>query len=154
MASDHRGRALHAGKRTTQDTPNAVSGWSTDASGRQIPHIVEDAAFDRGDEPNRMAGYIKLNKAGRWDAALYRPHDYLSHDYLSGRSWAESDLALRLDEVNNRLDSPHTASGDYRTEKRAKIAVEAMINRRNEGRDYKTGRGPSYPKGSNPGHPY
>lgn len=142
MASDHRGRPLHAGKRTTQDMPNAVSGWSEGEHGRQIPNISEDVAFEKGDVPYKMGGSVRQNAFGRWDAEVWRAHDFDSY----GASYAESSHALDLD----ALDYDRS----FRTEKRAKIAVEAMINRRNEGRDSKTGRGPHWPKGSRPGHAY
>jgi hypothetical protein len=146
MATNHRGQEIHAGKRTT----DAIRSWSMGEGGRQTAHISEDLAFDRGDEPYRMVGSVKPNERGRWDALLERPHDYSAY----GTSWAEGSLAIERNHVNNRLGSIPSPMGDYRTEKRAKMAVSAMANRRNEGRDPQTGRGPSYPKGSRPGRPY
>jgi hypothetical protein len=152
MAQDHRGREVHAGWRSDTDAmraANAVVQWNPYAEGRSAgADIAEDAAYDRGDVTHPMRGSVSQNKQGRWDALLYRMDDY--DPYSS--SWAESSLAIENDRVNDRLS--RFAPDGFRTEARAKMAVAAMINRRNEGRDYQTGRGPSWPKGSQPGHPY
>lgn len=149
MATDHRGRPLHAGKRTNQDTPNAVIEWTADSTGPayltnvQRPVITEDVAMERGDAVGGpMSGYVGQSPDGRWHASLNRPNPY------GDEGWAEATLQAQHEEMNQ----PDFYS--FSTEKRAKIAVEAMVNRRNEGRDYKTGRGPNFPKGTGRGKPY
>lgn len=153
MASDHRGRPLHAGKRTNQDTPNAVSEWTADNNSGpayltnvQRPVITEDVAMERGDAVGgSMRGFVGQSPDGRWHASLNRPNPYNPYD---DASWAEATLQAQHEDMNR----PDFHS--FSTEKRAKIAVEAMVNRRNEGRDYKTGRGPNFPKGTGRGKPY
>lgn len=131
--------------------PNPISGWVE--GDRGLPHAVidEDVAYERGDEPHRMIGLVQPSDGGRWRADLYRPHDFDSY----GGSWAEGKLAIMHDEVNDRLSTRVTPNEDFRTEKRAKMAVAAMANRRNEGRNWKTGRGINTDKGMGyGGRPY
>jgi len=161
MANDHRGRNVHAGHRTDSDVPNAISGWTApDDDGWNMAVIDEDVAWERGREGggvgappySRVQGGVKQGDDGRWAARLAR-HD----DYSSFGSVDPAAMKLRWPQ-------------DYRTEYRAKTAVSAMLNRRNEGRDDQTGRGPSAPRGDasqrtplfakaemqrlKPGHPY
>ena len=152
MASDHRGRPLHAGKRTNQDTPNAVSEWTADDTGPgyltnvQRPVITEDVAMERGDAVGGpMRGFVGQSSSGKWLASLNR-----SNPYNPGGDASLAEVTLH--NLHEDMDRPDFHS--FRTEKRAKIAVEAMVNRRNEGRDYKTGRGPNFPKGTGRGKPY
>jgi hypothetical protein len=176
MANDHRGRNVHAGHRTDSDVPNAISGWtSPDEDGWNMAVIDEDVAWERGNparkelsgrppgDPetvythgappySRVQGGVKQGDDGRWAARLAR-HD----DYSAFGSVGRAAMKLRWPQ-------------DYRTEYRAKTAVSAMLNRRNEGRNEQTGRGPSEPRGDasqriplfakaeiqrlKPGHPY
>jgi len=136
MANDHRGRNVHAGHRTDSDMPNAVAGWAApDTYGRQKATIAEDVAFERGNEEHPLNANVQQNQEGRWDAEVWR-----SHDYDPWNSYGESQLSSIHDDLNSRLYK--AVPEGFRTEYRAKTAVSAMINRRNEGRDPKTGRGP------------
>lgn len=131
--------------------PNPVSGWVE--GDRGLPHAVidEDVAYERGAAPYRMIGLVQPSPMGgdRWQAELYRPHDY-STDH----SWGSGVLEQMHDKVNERLFI-NTPNEDFRTEKRAKMAVAAMANRRNEGRNWKTGRGINTDKGPGyGGRPY
>lgn len=118
--------------------PNPVSNWTSRVVGKKHAVIDEDVAYEQAGGESQtdsfpvhpMKGTIRKQADGRWSAEVYRPHDY---DEVGG-SWAEGSLAIMENRVNERL-------GDYRTEKRAKIAATAMMNRRNEGRNYRTGRG-------------
>lgn len=119
--------------------PNAVSAWvpSSGALGGAHAIIGEDVAFDRA-TPEQQGGPFPTHQmtarvfpvGSRWVADVERGHDYDEY----GGSYGEGQLAVMENAVNNKL-------ADYRTERRAKVAAEAMINRRNEGRNYRTGRG-------------
>jgi hypothetical protein len=141
MANDHRGRNVHAGHRTDSDMPNAVAGWAApDTYGRQKATIAEDVAFERGNEEHPLNANVQQNQEGRWDAEVWRSGDYdLWHE-------GESQLYKIHEDLNNRLYK--AVPEGFRTEYRAKTAASAMLNRRNEGRDHKTGRGPRGRTGS------
>lgn len=124
--------------------PNAVSSWEpADFDDNfYVANIAEDIYFDHSDQSateeelnddywlrklddrqNKLHGTVSQLSNKRWLASLYRPTT--PYEDLYG------------------AEDPYEYEKDFRTERRAKIAVEAMLNRRNEGRDEKTGRKPA-----------
>ena len=136
MASDHRGRDLHAGKRTAQEL-----GWDNST--------FTDGAFaaGKGIDPWRGTGSL-LGNMTVWDEG---------NEYQSGGAmWAVTKHADTPSNAN-MPDSSYTdlgrgkraskgdsgakrVVGTTRTPARAIIAAEAMNKRIDEGRDLKTGR--------------
>lgn len=111
---------------------------------RQIAVIHKDTAHEQDPSNLKLNGRVYKNTRGRWGVALERP---LTKEHRA--LFYETDWTPHEDIIAN-----HFSSRDYRTEWRAKTAVEEMLKRHNEGRDYRTGRGPNFPKGSGKGQPY
>lgn len=165
MASDHRMRELHAGKRTAQEMGWDSAGRST---GLSFPSDISFIAHkpSQNEDADRLmvqrnpdvlpsgGGYTDRAK---WSKALRRTpgHRVFSQDYV----WAVhtrtdnpnlpesgSDLG-RGKSTEDVIYSPPNSAMNFRsttgrasTPKRAMIAAEAMKKRIDEGRDLKTGR--------------
>lgn len=142
--------------------PNAVSKWTVNENNSkyQDADISEDTYHDRMAEYNstyeepafdedsewpddkndfrvqRMSAKVEKLDNGRWKSTVYRPSSNSNWQF-----WGQD------------YDGP-LFEKDFRTEKRAKIAAEAMINRRNQGMDFKTGRTPERGWNFESGSPY
>ena len=129
MASDHRGRDLHAGKRTAQEL-----GWSTpvDAGDSYIKHSPNTTsevwevdgkhvwAFDV--DANTPEG-MTIKKSGMGSLGMGKEASYYEpRSYLKG------------------VSPTYVVTGKTRTATRGMIAAESMKKRIEEGRDLKTGR--------------
>ena len=158
MASDHRGRALHAGKRTAQEM-----GWTAIAGDRKNP-FPEDIYFHAGKtaerdeafgmyvnhQPDTLLGGGGYTDRDKWATALTRKrNDMYSNDY----TWAVHSQAPEGMPDEEALGQGKTAYaielqgkkyrsivGRTSTPTRAMIAAEGMKKRIEEGRDLKTGR--------------
>ena len=138
MASDHRGRGLHAGKRTAQEM-----GWAEpftmDDIGRFQTHKPTDpwrgsgyplgtlAAWrNTGDE--RTSWRVEQRDVTPSTANIPDPGTDLGRGKKVDQGWRSSGPEGRA------------VTGTTRTPARAMIAAESMKKRIDEGRDLKTGR--------------
>lgn len=125
MASDHRGRDLHAGKRTAQemgDWSGAMS-LTTGAIG-----LFKETGMDK------MTVRRNLSTGGRtdWYVSKYNaPVEVVPE--------AGTDIG-RSKRILDSTSGDAVVTGSTRTPARAIIAAEAMNKRIDEGRDLKTGR--------------
>lgn len=129
MASDHRGRELHAGKRTAQER-----GWSTpidpgDSYIKRSPISTSEVWEGNGKyawaydvDANTPEG-MTIKKGGMGSLGMGKgAYSYEPRSYLKG------------------VKPSYMVTGTTRTPARAIIAAEAMERRVAEGRDLKTGR--------------
>lgn len=155
MATDHRGRALHAGKRTNQEMANAYSksqGWHKsdyydEDLGNSVMHV-------KGSTPSgeRIGLVVQPNEEGThtWttqtEDATNPVSDTDKEKYAAG--WGSgSRMITSLDLGRGKVSqsyfgspNPRQTTGTAKTPMRAMIAAEAMKKRIEEGRDLKTGR--------------
>lgn len=131
MASDHRGRDLHAGKRTIQDLTEFGGGYLWNLEFRSDDNNVEPAR-------NALA-----NSSVDWEERGYT-------GFLGGHSYGYGSLgrgkSVRTDTYHHNDDKRVEVGGKVRTAARAEIAANAMQKRVDEGRDLKTGRPIESPK--------
>lgn len=142
MASDHRGRGVHAGKRTNQEMAKAADAYARQSGWKPTPGGV--TIYTKGRSP--------------WNAAGMVVHHYFDED-LNNSIWqvntkGESQPVTRTDFLMNTQkdlgrgkkasgyegSNALIVSGTTKTPRRAMIAAEAMKKRLDEGRDLKTGR--------------
>jgi hypothetical protein len=128
MASDHRGRELHAGKRTAQE----YGGWS----GAMSPTTGSIGLFKEIGEigMDKMTVRRNLSTGGRtdWYVSKFNPPVEVVPE-------AETDIG-RGKSILDSTSGDFVVTGSTRTPARAIIAAEAMNKRIDEGRDLKTGR--------------
>lgn len=142
MASDHRGRALHAGKRTTQEMERSANAYARQNDWNQYP--VGGTIYAKGQSPWNTAGMVvqhgfdedindstwQVNAEGP-TAAVTRPREVVS---------TRADLGRGKRAFGYEGSNALVVSGTTKTPMRAMIAAEAMKKRIDEGRDLKTGR--------------
>jgi hypothetical protein len=138
MASDHRGRDLHAGKRTAQEM-----GW-------KVPFAPDDST-------GRFQAHKPVGKYGRMLVNRYEEGDPTSWEVALPKIGDGSDIPSGIDGPVDlgRGKTAKTSYGSDRyandvdrgvvkgtasTHARAMIKAEAMNKRIQEGRDLKTGR--------------
>lgn len=145
MASDHRGRELHAGKRTSDAMRYAeTQGWRGTSYTTEIRRYGETVKSPLSDS----------GRASKDDPIKMRPTELSgSHFYSRMPDSKVGDVSIS-GQVSGRPEEERmkwevSATGSYGTAKhsdivktplRAMIAAEAMKNRIKEGRDLKTGR--------------
>jgi len=127
MALDHRGRALHAGKRTAQEM-----GW--DARG-YVGGPFEANKNVTGWDPMRVHHYTGESENTSWSVSKYDDRSGVLPE--SG-----TDIGNRKKVVTGPAGEG-VVMGTARTPARAIIAAESMNKRIEEGRDLKTGK-PKY----------
>lgn len=138
MATDHRGRGIHAGKRTAQE-----QGWeepfTLDHNGRFQTYKATDptgpAGFPIGTTAvwrnfgnERTTWRVEQNEATPSTANIPDPGTDLGRGKTVDQGWGSSGPGGRA------------VTGTTRTPARAIIAAEGMKKRIDEGRDLKTGR--------------
>lgn len=132
MATDHRGRELHAGKRTAQEM-----GWSSLG--------FDSGAFSAGTliDPWRGTG-APLGNMSAWRNEGDQPTNWrvTKHEETpSSVGISETPQDLGRGKYSTQTSTGGKAVfGKVRTPARAIIAAEAMNKRIEEGRDLKTGR--------------
>lgn len=159
MATDHRGRGLHAGKRTAQESaweehmefsrnveagaPSENDGftpaWRSTTGPRGLR--AERAIYSRGGAVGKQT--VSQLPEGKTMWSVTAPSVFLDGGTTGGR-YSESRGAYWGE------PEATTIVGTVSTPRRAAIASEAMKNRIAEGRDLKTGRpkSPKAPKNS------
>lgn len=132
MASDHRGRELHAGKRTAQERGWRERSWTYNP----LDTTNSGLMYTKGDMGRAMIVSPSVSSKGHtWTTQGDVPAgEYESGDLGKGKT---SMVATRpYDSDTNFIQ----VRGTVRTPARALIAAEAMNKRIEEGRDLKTGR--------------
>ena len=132
MATDHRGRPLHAGKRTVQETQNWVSAPLDPDEPTTGGAIHTTSTEDHDLEVYEYPGGKKSN----WKVEASMGYDYPAGFVDLGRGKS----SLKYHGNGFSYSSLMEVGGTTRTPKRAMIAAEAMSNRIKEGRNLKTGR--------------
>lgn len=126
MATDHRGRDVHAGKRTVQesvnwqDSPNAVStnvGTSRTSAQHHGNNLMVDT-YPNHEESNWLVTTGPVGDA-EFDGRLF------GNSRFGGFKFDNGELGFE---------------GRTRTPRRSMIAAESMSNRIKEGRNLRTGR--------------
>lgn len=131
MASDHRGRDVHAGKRTAQE-----QGWGSVG--------FEDGAFSAGKLIDPWRNGAPLGNMSVWrnsenERTSWRVAKHEVTPSTENIPDTETDLG-RGKEAHKTSSGGRAVIGTTRTPTRAMIAAEAMNKRIEEGRDLKTGR--------------
>jgi hypothetical protein len=125
MASDHRGRELHAGKRTAQE----MGDWSGAMSlTTGAVYLTKETGMDKMTVRRNPAD----GERTRWYVSKYNaPVEVVPE--------AGTDVG-RNKRIMDSSTGDAIVTGSTRTPARAIIAAEAMNKRIEEGRDLKTGR--------------
>jgi len=142
MASDHRGRDLHAGKRTTQDMENSANAYARQSGWNQYP--VGGTIYAKGQSPWNTAGMVVQHgfeedpNETTWQVNAQGPTQPTTREkeVVSTRK----DLGRGKRAVGYEGSDALVVSGTTKTPKRAMIAAESMKKRIDEGRDLKTGK--------------
>lgn len=125
MATDHRGRGVHAGKRTyqTYDDGDRFT-WSLDTPtlGEYTHRNVRNALY--ADTDRYETDQVGDMASGRGELGRNK---WVADEFVPGSSMSPSQGVVSV-------------RGTVRTPERARIAAESMNKRINEGRNLKTGR--------------
>lgn len=137
MAKDHRGRGLHAGKRTAQEL-----GWSymETSSGGYGAGTQMDPWRGRGGAPmGNMSATNLIDTDTPRDDSMWVVNKSGSTPGVSNLPRTETDLG-RGKTIREGSTGGRVIVGKAKTPARAMIAAESMNKRIEEGRDLKTGR--------------
>lgn len=125
MATDHRGRDVHAGKRTVQEEVSSWNNESRDYPGGGIPPY----AGPSGTVPPEGYPAYSAEHNNMW----------MHVGGVDGRfHWSMGDYGQSNVPAQGR--TAVSAYGSARTSYRAMVAAKAMSNRVREGRNLRTGR--------------
>ena len=126
MATDHRGRDVHAGKRTVQESIN----WQN--SPNEVSTRVGTSRISAQHQGNDLEIHTLPNyEQSNWLVTNGPVDDWTRDERLFGNS-RFGGIKLKNGEL--------AFEGRTRTLKRSMIAAEAMSNRIKEGRNLRTGR--------------
>lgn len=142
MASDHRGRELHAGKRTHQEMESSANAYARQGGWGQYP--VGGTIYAKGQSPWNTAGMVVQHGFDEdpndttWQVNAQGPTQPTTQprEVVSTRK----DLGRGKKAVGYEGSDALVVSGPAKTPVRGMIAAEAMKKRIAEGRDLKTGR--------------
>lgn len=136
MATDHRGRGLHAGKRTAQEL-----GWSyiETESGGYGAGTRMDPWRGGGANMGGMSATNLIDTDNPRDESMWVVNKSGETPGVSDLPRTETDLG-RGKTMRESSTGGRVIVGTAKTPARAMIAAEAMNKRINEGRDLKTGR--------------